>query len=158
KQKPIPFKPFELRDKSGKAIAPNTPVRLPSGKMTTAKAELDGLNKLEKALNAVGHSLRTGGRGKTPVATLAHDKARLKQQAGPTRKSSKKLGAAPKPPLKLTPAQLKQRQAEGKKLMQRFRDAAHAKAFGGTPSAAKARASLTADLKALKDLRTSAAH
>lgn len=57
-KQPVAFKPFELKDKNGRAIDPNEMVTLKNGKKVTAKQAIDQLNDIERKLNAQGFSLR----------------------------------------------------------------------------------------------------
>ena len=54
----IPFKPFELLDSNGRAVPPDRPVTLRSGKQITAQEYINRLNQIEKKLNSQGHTLR----------------------------------------------------------------------------------------------------
>ena len=60
---PIPFRPFELKDKNGAPVQPNRPFTLRNGRTITAKEFIEKLNEIEKKANAQGYTLRSS----TPV-------------------------------------------------------------------------------------------
>src|SRR6266853_502207 len=61
----IPFKPFDVIDpKTGKPTSRDTMLSLPNGKKLTAGQYWDEINKLERQLNAEGHTLRSSTRGR----------------------------------------------------------------------------------------------
>lgn len=58
KQRPILFKPFEIRDPaSGRRIDQDTILTLPNKERISAKRYYDELNRLEEGFNAIGYSL-----------------------------------------------------------------------------------------------------
>lgn len=54
----IPFVPFEMKDGSGKSVAPTEMIKLSNGKTVVAGEYYKQLNDFERALNAKGYSLR----------------------------------------------------------------------------------------------------
>src|SRR5262249_21720396 len=55
----IPHKPLTTVDpKTGKRVAPDTLLTMPNGKKVKASEAFAELNRIEKKLNAVGHTLR----------------------------------------------------------------------------------------------------
>jgi hypothetical protein len=62
KPQAVPYKPFRLlHPQTGKEVAPGALLKLPTGKTVQAGAYYQELNKLEKKLNALGHSLKDKG-------------------------------------------------------------------------------------------------
>ena len=115
KQNPaIQHQPFTLRDAKGKPIDPGLKVSSPDGKQVTAREYVDELNEVEKALNALGHSLRN--RDAAP-ASLAVDQAALTRQTDLARKSFHKLGAPAVKAPRVTPELRAKREAEVKELL-----------------------------------------
>src|SRR5262249_26314138 len=118
---------FELRDTNGKPIDPNQKVTLPDGKQVTAREYMDDLNRLEKALNGIGHSLRNRD---TVPASLAVDEASFSRQAEQVKKSVKKLNAAPDKLPRMTAELRQKREAEVKELVAAFKGAGAATPAG----------------------------
>jgi hypothetical protein len=111
KAAPVPHKPFELRDANNQPINPNQTFKLPDGTQVTAREHVDELNRLEKALNGIGHSLRD--RNAIP-ASLAVDNAQFARQSEEVRKSSKKSGPSANTARRLTTSARAKREAEAK--------------------------------------------
>jgi hypothetical protein len=65
---PIEFKPFPFKHpESGAPIVPQTIIRLPNGKAQTAQQYYSELNRIERDLNKLGYTLRSGD----PVQIIA---------------------------------------------------------------------------------------
>jgi len=54
----IAFRSFDMVDAAGRRIGPQTLMELSNGRVVTAQAFYDSLNRIERGLNRVGHSLR----------------------------------------------------------------------------------------------------
>ncbi len=95
---PVTHKPFQLpAPKMGeKAITPDTQVKLRNGKTVTAEEVLKELNKIEKMLNDLGHSLRDDPKTNLVVKTRIDEKARAEKAKAITARhvTPKKAGAA----------------------------------------------------------------
>ena len=58
--KSVPFQPFKYELPPGHPVDPNSKIKLPNGSMVTVRDYIDSLNRIEKGLAEVGHSMRTG--------------------------------------------------------------------------------------------------
>ena len=101
KKKALAFKAIEMHDpKTGKKVAADFMVTTPNGKKVTAKAYFDELNKFEKHLNTLGHSIRDKEE-KVVLSRNRVDAAELEKKAkaiagSHLRFNAKTMKAAPK--------------------------------------------------------------
>lgn len=56
--KPVPFTPFKYELPPGHPVDPNSKITLPTGKVVTVREYIDSLNRIERGLAQVGHTMR----------------------------------------------------------------------------------------------------
>ncbi len=82
KRTAVPHKPFKmLHPETGKAVAHDALLKLPNGKQVKAGEYYAELNKLEKKLNALGHSLQDGKSQRVVLQQTTLDRAGLDAKA-----------------------------------------------------------------------------
>lgn len=93
----LAYRGFDMVDASGKPISPQTKMELSNGRVVTAQEFYDSLNRIEKGLNKMGHSLREGP---APIVLTGNyaDRAVFQSQISDYTKSFKTSIADPRPP------------------------------------------------------------
>jgi len=93
----LAYRGFEMVDADGKPISPQTKMELSNGRVVTAQEFYDSLNRIERGLNKMGHSLREGPAMIVLSGNYA-DRSMIQSQFGEYTKSLKTNIAAPIPP------------------------------------------------------------